>query len=113
MELTPTARRLVERAAAQIVRELSKTPVGKLVLTGAPTATPWISVEPVLGKEGGVKYIRAGLGMRGTGYEYAGAPGLIEAIAKQDLPRAHRIVEEVIAQILISGIVLRQFSAAA
>lgn len=108
MELTPTARRLVERAAASIVRELSKTPVGKLQISGAPTATPWISVEPVLGKEGGVKYIRAGLGMRGTGYDYAAAPGLIEAIAKQDLAGAHRIVEEIVAAIL-----LRRLDAAA
>lgn len=101
MEITKYTRALIDRAAAQVVRELSRTPVADLQITGAPTATPWVSIRPQLGPEGGLKYIRVGLGAMGTGYDYAPAPGLIEAIAKQQPVEAHRIVEELIVASLV------------
>lgn len=100
MEITKYTRALIDRAVAQIVRELSRTPVAELQVTGAPTATPWVSVTPKLGREGGVKYIRVGLGIHG-GADLFEAGGLIEAIAKREPVEAHRIVEELIVASLM------------
>lgn len=96
MELTPTARRLVERAADQIVRELSRTPVAKIPL-GEFQSGPWVGVDPQLGPEGGLKYIKVALG----GFDYRGGfveplPGLIEAVARGHLDEAHWLVEQFI-----------------
>lgn len=96
METTNHTRALIARAADQVIRELSRTPIGGLQLTGAPTATPWVSVSIRLGNAGGVRYVRAGAGMKETGYSYAPAPGLIEAIAKHDLGAAVEIVERIV-----------------
>lgn len=98
MELTPTARRLVERAAAQIVRELSRTPVAKIPL-GEFQSGPWVGVDPQLGPEGGLKYIKVALGR----FDYRGGvveplPGLIEAVARGQLDEAHWLVEQLIVR---------------
>lgn len=96
MEMTNTTRALIARAADQIIRQLSRTTVADLALTGAAHATPWVSVDVRLGNAGGVRYVRAALGLKEAGYGYDSAPGLIEAVAKDRLDEAHRIVERII-----------------
>lgn len=95
MEITNYTRKLTDRAATQIVRELSKTSVGELLLTGADRPTHWVSVDVQVGPEGGIRYIRVALGLKGN-HRASGAPGLIDAIAKRQPEEAHRIVERII-----------------
>lgn len=106
MEMTPTTKALIARAADQIVRQLSKTPVAELQLTGAAHATPWISVDVRLGRRGGIRYVSAALGMRG-GCRVFGAPGLIEAIAKQDAKGAILIVVRIVESAAVRAIAER------
>lgn len=96
MEMTNTTRRLIDRAAGQIVRELSRTPVGKVPI-GDLQSGPWVSVDPQVGPEGGLKYIRAGLGrLDGDGVFVQPVPGLMDAVAKGKIEAAQLMVERVI-----------------
>lgn len=95
MKHTKTTEALIDRAAAQIVRQISKTPVADLKITGARHATPWVSVDVRFGKEGGIQYIRAALGLKGN-FQTFEAPFLIEAIAKEQPEAAHGIVRGII-----------------
>lgn len=95
MEMTPTTRALIARAADQIVREVARTPVGRIPIGTVPPH-PMVSVSVQLGNAGGVRYVAAGLGLKGVGYVPFLAPGLVEAVATRDRPEAVRIVEGII-----------------
>lgn len=95
--ISHTAVRLVDRAAAQVVRQLCRARIEDLAALRNANDTELGAFGPIgfpnsiaihAGAHGGVKYVRASLGHQDWALEWHNVRGLFEAVIASDLNQA-------------------------